>query len=107
MFVKGTASVLLIALSIIGIASGGEFCGRDDLCAPPGPVPHISCDASANGLSPHCESGTQEIELTSQQIEQILKSHNEVRNKIASGNEPGFKSGSRMTTMVSELKPNF
>lgn len=100
MFVKGTASVLLVALSIIGITSGDAFCGRQDLCRPPSQ--HISCGASETGLSPTCERGTREIELTSQQIEQILKTHNEVRNKIASGNEPGYKSAARMTTMVSQ-----
>lgn len=103
MFVKGTASVLLIALSI-GIASGiVDYCGRDDLC--PG-EPHITCGATGQFLS-NCPPEARDVLLTSQHIDQILNLHNKFRNKIASGNEPGFNSAVRMTTMVSELSHKF
>lgn len=41
------------------------------------------------------------MEFTDEAKQAIVDGHNQVRNKIAGGKQPGFKPSNKMTTMVS------
>lgn len=59
---------------------------------------HITCDLPAIQSNPNCASV---MEFTDEAKKIILDGHNQVRNKIAGGKQPGFKPSNKMTTMVS------
>lgn len=91
--------LLFIAVSI-GVSSGTiyNYCSHD-LCSLTG-YKHITCTATGD-LSPSCSSNAQIIDLTDADKQKLLDLHNQYRNKIANGNEPGFQSAAKMATMVS------
>lgn len=76
-----------------------NYCGRD-LCQGTD-YHHITCTATGD-LMPSCPSDARVVDLSYNDVKQILELHNEYRNKLAAGNQPGYHSASRMTTMVSE-----
>lgn len=61
---------------------------------------HITCEATGT-LLPTCPDDARATALTHVNIKQILELHNELRNKIANGHQPGFMPATRMTTVVS------
>lgn len=64
---------------------------------------HITCEATGT-LLPTCPDDARAIGITPVNIKQILELHNEVRNKIASGHQPGFQPAARMATVVRKIK---
>lgn len=78
-----------------------NYCNQD-LCSHTGHK-HISCGAFGD-FSPSCSYDANIVELTHPDQQKILHLHNKFRNKIASGDEEGFDTATRMTTMVSENK---
>lgn len=99
---KVSSSVLLLAAAI-GMASGiVDYCPQSkELCKYTTFDQHITCGATGDLLA-SCPSDARTVDLTNENIQQIVDLHNQYRNKIAGGNEPRFSSASKMTTMVSE-----
>lgn len=64
---------------------------------------HITCEATGT-LLPTCPDDARAIGISPVNIKQILELHNEVRNKIANGHQPGFQPAARMTTVVRHLE---
>jgi hypothetical protein len=61
--------------------------------------PHIACNNS--GLwADKCPKFAQIVELSIAHKTLIVAMHNALRNRIASGDEPGFSAAVRMATMV-------
>lgn len=96
------SSVLLIAASV-GLASCiADYCFQSSqLCSGTG-YQHVTCGASGD-LGPACPSDARAIDLSDENIQQILDIHNSYRNQIASGNLPGFNSAVKMNTLVCKL----
>jgi Cysteine-rich secretory protein family len=93
------AFFVLIFASLSGIAFA-DYCDKDLCTVPPNPptLPHIACGAT--GLpGPACPSDAENIEIDDEMKKYILDMHNNLRNKIASGNQPGFKPAKVMATM--------
>lgn len=90
--------LFVLAISI-GVATPAiyNYCNFD-LCKLT-PYEHITCSATGD-LAPSCSSDASVIELTDADKQKILDLHNKYRNKIANGDEPGFKSAAKMATMV-------
>jgi hypothetical protein len=85
-----------IALFIGFVAAATDYCDSK-LC--PGGAKHIACGNSGNFAS-SCPPDRQLVSLSKSDIQLFLKSHNKLRNKIASGQEAGFNPAVRMATMV-------
>lgn len=94
------SSILLVAVWI-GLSSSAivDYCNQG-LCGD-SIFEHITCEATGT-LLPSCPDDARATSLTHVNIKQILELHNELRNKIASGHQPGFLHANRMTTMVSK-----
>ena len=60
---------------------------------------HIACGNSGD-FSLSCPADRQLVNFTQNDIQVILNAHNTLRNKIASGAQPGFNQAARMATMV-------
>lgn len=91
-------SVVLLVLSISYAAGIVNYCGQPELCKLTG-FQHITCDATGD-LLPSCPPDARVVELSDENIQQILEKHNFYRNKIAGGDEPGFNPAARMSAMV-------
>jgi hypothetical protein len=61
---------------------------------------HIGCN-NAGYWGTYCPPVRELVTLTQTQKNQIVNLHNSLRNKIASGQQSGFKPAARMATMVS------
>lgn len=61
---------------------------------------HIACQNSGD-FDPTCPSDRKILDLSEEYRQLILDEHNQLRNKIASGQEIGFSTASMMSTMVS------
>lgn len=75
-----------------------EYCGKG-MCKL-SPHKHITCDTIAHFLST-CPKDARVVDLTYENVDQIIDLHNEYRNRIAGGNETGFDTAAKMPTMVS------
>lgn len=96
------SSIFLVAASIGLVASIVDYCSQtSQLCSTTG-YQHVTCGATGD-LGPACPSDARVIELSDENIQQILDMHNKYRNQIASGNLPGFKSAAKMSTLVCNL----
>ena len=100
MFIKEAASIVLV-LCISSVLGYNDYCGYPDICKFSPYSPHITCGATGQ-FSPSCPSDRRSVKVTETVRKQILDLHNKHRQKIAGGNEPGFKTAARMTTMVTE-----
>jgi hypothetical protein len=60
----------------------------------------VGCGHSGT-WAPTCPAERNLVTLTQAHKDQIVNLHNTLRNKIASGLEPGFNAAGRMATMVS------
>lgn len=78
------------------MASDTNYC-LTPLCSG---LKHIACDNSGD-FDPSCPSDRKFLDLYEEHRQLILDEHNKLRNKIASGQEIGFKTASMMSTMVS------
>lgn len=104
MILKVAASALVFAL-VINLASClVDYCGRG-LCGLTG-YRHITCGATGK-FAPSCPSDALVVPMTSQIQQQLMDLHNENRNRLAGGYEPGFHPATRMTTMVSQTIVKF
>lgn len=88
--------IFVLTLFIGSIQSATDYCSKD-LC---GNKKHIACGNSGN-FYPACPADREMVEMGDKEIQQILKVHNKLRNKIANGDQNGFSPASRMATMVS------
>lgn len=89
-----------IATISIGVASCAiyNYCDTE-LCKGTG-FDHITC-GSTGGPGPKCSDDVQApMELSDEVKQKYVDLHNKYRNKIANGEEPGFKSAAKMATMV-------
>lgn len=73
-----------------------DYC--DPKICPHGHI-HIACDSTWD-FDESCPQDRKLVELRAEHIAMVLKEHNHLRNKIASGKEKGFKTASRMATMT-------
>lgn len=93
-------SVLMVSV-LFGLVS----CDKDKFCDPSlcrSGNQHIACGHSGD-FHEACPEDRHIVDLSKKEIELILDTHNNVRNKIANGDEPGFNPAERMATMVSHL----
>jgi len=91
--------VIIIISSIITISLATDYCNPKICENPPYPIgPHIGCSASGQ-LGPACPPDAEYIELTDEHKKIILEEHNNLRNKIAGGQQKGFKPAKKMATM--------
>lgn len=72
-----------------------DYCSSS-LCSD---LEHIGCNHSGD-FHPSCPNDKKIISFTDDDKQLILDEHNKLRNKLASGQQIGFKTASRMTTMV-------
>lgn len=99
MFSK-VATLFLVFALVINLASCVvDYCGQG-LCGLTG-FRHITCDASGNFAS-SCPRDARIVPMTTELKKQIMDHHNDKRNRIAGGYEPGFEQATKMTTMVSK-----
>lgn len=77
------------------MASETNYC-LTSLCSG---LKHIACKNSGD-FDPSCPSDRKFLDLYEEHKQLILDEHNKLRNKIASGQEIGFKTASMMSTMV-------
>ncbi|KAG5667676.1 hypothetical protein PVAND_015648 [Polypedilum vanderplanki] len=89
---------LFFLVFYLGFASSAvyNYCNQD-LCKLTS-YKHITCTATGD-FSPSCSADASEVSLTDSDKQKILKLHNKHRNKIASGNEPGFNPATKMLTV--------
>ncbi|KAG5683321.1 hypothetical protein PVAND_012607 [Polypedilum vanderplanki] len=88
--------VVLIVLVFAAFASATDYCDPKVCTIPPNPVyKHVACGFNGEA-NKRC---TGYIQLTDAQKQLILDTHNKLRNKIASGQQPGFKPAANMATM--------
>ena len=59
---------------------------------------HITCDMLKIQANPTC---ARVLELNAENKQAFVDAHNKLRNKIANGEQPGFKSATNMATVVS------
>lgn len=88
--------IFLILAEFILINCKTHYCSRS-LCHDK--QRHVACHFSGH-FGPKCPKNARIVKLSQRDIKQILHEHNRLRNKIANGEESGFESASRMTTMV-------
>lgn len=98
MMLKASIAALLIVSSISFASSVINYCGQG-LCNLTG-YRHITCDATGDFLT-SCPSDARVVPMSDDYQQKILEIHNSYRNKLASGDEPGFNSATRMNTVVS------
>lgn len=100
---RKVSSIITLLVSAIGLTSAiVDYCPQSqELCKLTTFSQHITCGATGD-LLPSCPSDAQTIDLTNDNIQQIVDLHNQYRNKIAGGNEPRFSPAAKMTTMVSD-----
>lgn len=99
MFVKIVASALIVALSMGSTLAIIGYCDQD-LCGLT-EYNHITCGATG-AFSHSCPRDKREVEMTEAMKTQLLDEHNKKRNAIAGGNEPGYQTAAKMSTMVSD-----
>lgn len=97
MFLNRFAVFLLVTITELVLAQVVSYCGRS-LCKGT-EYEHITCSATGDLLQ-SCSEDARAVTLTDENIQQILTLHNQYRNKLASGKEPGYSTAARMTTMV-------
>lgn len=91
--------IFVLTLFIGSIQSATDYCSKE-LC---GNKKHIACGNSGNFYAT-CPADRKMVEIGDKEVQQILKVHNKLRNKIANGDQEGFSPASRMATMVSFYK---
>ena len=89
--------MVLFGLSAADCEQDFESYCNETLC--PSGVKHIACGNSGEFYS-SCPEDCKLIHLSKKETQLIVKSHNALRNKIASGNEAGFLPAVRMAAMV-------
>jgi hypothetical protein len=95
---------LLLFLTKFSQCAVYNYCNQE-LCVKSGHK-HITC-GSTGDLSPSCSWDANIVELTKADRKKILHLHNKFRNRIAGGDEEGFSTATRMTTMVREVYHKF
>jgi hypothetical protein len=95
-----SSAVPVFILSIFAsIASSTDYCDPQVCTVPPNPVyKNIGCGAT-DKLGPKCPPDAKYIKFTAEHKKIILDEHNKLRNKIAGGDQNGFSTASRMSTM--------
>ena len=93
-------SVLVISV-LLGLVScdNDRFCDSS-LCRSGNQ--HIACDHSGD-FHESCPEDRHIVHLAHDDIQLIVDTHNQNRNKIANGDEPGFNPARRMATMVNQF----
>ncbi|CRL03995.1 CLUMA_CG017113, isoform A [Clunio marinus] len=86
--------ILLASVLITCNAFKSDYC---KMC--PKGLRHVAC-GNLGRFSSSCPSDRKLVNLSPDNIKSILDNHNKWRNKIANGNEKGFKSAKRMATMM-------
>lgn len=86
--------IFILQFALLTGILASDYC-NPNLCRK---KPHIGCKNHGK-LSPSCPADAEVIELTHKQKELILHHHNQLRSKIASGNQSGFEPARRMATM--------
>lgn len=89
-------NVLQLFLLSNFVACETDYC-LTELCSG---LKHIACQNSGD-FDPSCPPDRKILELSEEDRQLILNEHNQLRNKIASGQEIGFSTASMMSTMVS------
>jgi hypothetical protein len=90
-------SVVLISSLALVVAGEVDYCSPE-ICSV---GKHIACGHSG-GFGDACPSNAKIEILSKSDINTILNDHNTLRNKIASGQEKGFSSAAKMSTLVRE-----
>lgn len=91
-------STFLFVLICIGLeAAIQDQCGKGRCKLTS--LKHVTCDTTAHFLS-SCPPDAKVVDLSYDDVDQILDLHNKYRNKIASGQEAGFQPASKMPTIV-------
>jgi hypothetical protein len=86
----------IVFIALFGCAvAASDYCAKD-LCES---GKHIACE-NAGDFASTCPADKQILSIGKKQIQLILKEHNKLRNKIASGNQTGFHAATKMSTMV-------
>lgn len=94
----------LLTIVLFGFVSSlSDYCDPN-LC--PKGSKHIACKNYGNFVAT-CPADRKMVSLTVNDIKVIVAQHNKLRNRIASGAEVGFKSASRMATMVNLFYSSF
>jgi hypothetical protein len=88
--------IFLQFISTLG-ANGVNYC-EPSLCQTG--AKHIGCN-HAGRFDAACPADSALIAFANAEIQQILDTHNTLRNRIAVGAEVGFKSASKMIMLVS------
>lgn len=92
------ASLILLIAASIGLSSAiVDYCNRPEYCKGTGHE-HVTCGATG-GLGPACPPGASSVNLSKENIQQIVHIHNKLRNQLASGNL-GFAPAAKMNTVV-------
>lgn len=85
---------------VVSIVYAQDYCSPK-LCD--AGVKHIACGNSGQFAS-SCPKDKKIVTISKETIGVILMNHNKLRNKIASGQQPGFLPAKRMATMVKAFK---
>lgn len=101
MLAKEISVVFILTISQVFSQTVYNYC-QADICGLT-EFNHITCEATGE-FSPSCPSDARSVPITEDIKAKILDLHNKHRNKIAGGNEPGYNTAAKMTTMVSETK---
>lgn len=86
------AYLLIILFKIINLVNSVNYC---NLCSN-----HIACDNNEKWATT-CPKDAAIVKLSTANIETLLHTHNHLRDLLAGGKIPGYKSASRMNTLVS------
>lgn len=88
---------LAVSFLIGFVAANSEYCDAG-LCS--ANLKHIACGNNGE-FHKNCPADRKLVQLTDNDTNLILRTHNAYRNRIAGGTEVGFFPASRMATMVS------
>ena len=86
----------MVCATVGFISCATDYC-NPDLC--PAGEKHIACGNSGSWAA-SCPSDRKMLQLSDEQITDILDQHNQKRNMIANGEVSGYSTASRMATMV-------
>lgn len=81
-------------LTVLSYGSAVNYC---NLCSN-----HVACGNDGKFLS-SCPKDANIVTLSGANIQTLVNMHNNVRNLLATGRVPGYKSASKMNELVSEI----